>query len=1541
MSGRAAFRRTLIALAALILCAVSLGFAEGEIFWIQGSGFGFMLPDGFYLINREAYSEFQDDAARVARIEEGVSKMQSAYGDALRALDGGNWANLIMNDDGSIFLFLGTVPETMDYGETDFSNRMRFELWAGKCLMNLEVTECREMSVGEIRLWEAGGWSTEDYYVSAMQARGSDGNLLRMVALVERDADASALRENLLGLTLGDRPGELKEEAIEEKASGWRVYRADYVRNADGEICTPEMCGAENALLLLGENGSGVLLKDGSASYFTFIDLRRQIVPVKATEYGEWIIYDGTYIFEDDQGVFCYGAPWADADCLPHFVPETHSIDMHSLEGVWTAQMPAEEASDRAYIAGMFGVKDEVTIGFSADGSGWLYDSLTAPIGSAFGESGEETFEWFTLDGKLYFFGDGEPFREVQYRFQDEIFELLGTREWEELDDSDAISAPILYDGEVQKSRWAGLWGAEFEGEGVYLFDLKMDGTMECRHVSSWLNAETIESRQLYWRAADGGIEYWAEGEEPTHVRASAGMGELFCVPVWRDEGSISRLDAYEEMTSSVPEGISPEEVPGVWRAENVQLDADVQSVELRLNPNGKGIWTYILLPDGSAADAEMRTRNIRWQFLEDGRTIVLISIDDRDAGDTIATAEYAGGKLSVQIAEGVWAEAVRQAGIEDWNAGDYAAERLVNYMSTGLVGVWEATYWDAPQDGKKWTLQIYADPSGKVKATNNVGSAYGRWKPTEGGMIVRLRQSLWPTINAEQDFLIKRESYSSETFEASIGTQTITLRKVMDYWEADFQSASEADFSVKDGVLTDYRGSDAEVVIPIELGIDAIGKKAFRRQGIEKVVIPEGVTRIDAEAFSECTQLAEVVLPDTLKEIGNFAFSECEALAKIEFPDGLRSIGESAFEGAHGLTALHLPASVQYVGESAFSNCCGLTEIELPFGMRTLESMVLMGCPNLKSVIFPSGIQSIGESALSGCTALEEILLPEGVKTIGRNAFSNCPALKRVEIPVSVRTIDKQCFSNSENVVLIVAPESYAEHYCAENGISNEIKPAADWEFVLADRKLVAYNGARENLRIFCGLSLSEIGEEALANHTELKNVAIDNGVKKIGEGAFRGCTGLASVTIPQSVKEIGENAFADCENLTIYGQAGSFAQRYCEENGIPFELQSQEEQFIVKGGVLIGYKGDATDVVIPDNMGITSLSERLFYQDYDIHSVVVPQGVTVIGSEAFAECAKLESVVLPEGVKEIPWRAFYGCSALKAIEIPDSVTQIGSCAFADCGSLATVKLPANLRIVETFAFQYCFVLSALEIPEGTESIGDMAFLCCNGLTSAALPSTLREIGRDAFNGCTGIAEIVVPDGVESLGDYAFRDCSALTTAIVPASVTEIGEEVFDGCANLTLTVDAASAAEAYAKQNSIAYEYAGGASESNWRSGASDFEYAATDGGIEIQKYAGESQYVRVPEQIDGLPVVKIGAEAFAENVGLLQVSIPEGVVEIGDMAFFGCSALYEAELPESAAVFGRFVFGNCSSLTLRVRAGSAAAAYAQNSNLNYTAE
>ena len=85
----------------------------------------------------------------------------------------------------------------------------------------------------------------------------------------------------------------------------------------------------------------------------------------------------------------------------------------------------------------------------------------------------------------------------------------------------------------------------------------------------------------------------------------------------------------------------------------------------------------------------------------------------------------------------------------------------------------------------------------------------------------------------------------------------------------------------------------------------------------------------------------------------------------------------------------------------------------------------------------------------------------------------------------------------------------------------------------------------------------MTEIGYGAFADCTALTNVDIPEGTEKIDDFAFAGCSSLTRVTLPASLLSIGENAFKGCENLTVTVKASSYAEKYCEENGIAYLIE------------------------------------------------------------------------------------------------------------------------------------------------------------------------------------------------------------------------------------------------------------------------------------------------------------------------------------------------------------------------------------------------
>ena len=120
----------------------------------------------------------------------------------------------------------------------------------------------------------------------------------------------------------------------------------------------------------------------------------------------------------------------------------------------------------------------------------------------------------------------------------------------------------------------------------------------------------------------------------------------------------------------------------------------------------------------------------------------------------------------------------------------------------------------------------------------------------------------------------------------------------------------------------------------------------------------------------------------------------------------------------------------------------------------------------------------------------------------------------------------------------------------------------------------------------------------------------------------------------------------------------------------------------------------------------------------------------------------------------------------------------------------------------------------------------------------------------------------------------------------------------------------------------------------------------YRKIDGGICIEKMHGRCAEVRIPEEIEGLPVVAIGERAFSvkaevpvaeaadelpaelifvteaeetatEGQALRRVFLPDSVETIGAYAFHGCAALERVSLPAKLQEVSLRMFDGCGSL------------------------
>lgn len=201
---------------------------------------------------------------------------------------------------------------------------------------------------------------------------------------------------------------------------------------------------------------------------------------------------------------------------------------------------------------------------------------------------------------------------------------------------------------------------------------------------------------------------------------------------------------------------------------------------------------------------------------------------------------------------------------------------------------------------------------------------------------------------------------------------------------------AAEGDFTIVDGVLTKYNGSDSEVVVPD--GVTEIGRKAFEGNlDITSVVIPSSVTIIRIRAFYGCTALQSVIIPSGVKTIENVVFAECVSLESAVLPNSVKSIGTWAFRNCKSLKSFVIPDSVTYI-DSIFDGCTSLETIVIGNGLMYLGPWMFRNCESLISITIPSGIKEINSDAFFNCGSLVSMTFEREDTKINPRALDNTP---------------------------------------------------------------------------------------------------------------------------------------------------------------------------------------------------------------------------------------------------------------------------------------------------------------------------------------------------------------------------------------------------------------------------------------------------------------------------------------------------------------------------------------------------------------------
>ncbi len=285
----------------------------------------------------------------------------------------------------------------------------------------------------------------------------------------------------------------------------------------------------------------------------------------------------------------------------------------------------------------------------------------------------------------------------------------------------------------------------------------------------------------------------------------------------------------------------------------------------------------------------------------------------------------------------------------------------------------------------------------------------------------------------------------------------------------------------------------------------------------------------------------------------------------------------------------------------------------------------------------------------------------------------------------------------------------------------------------------------------------------------------------------------------------------------------------------------------------------------------GINVFYGNLFYECYNLKTVIIPSSTQSIPADAFDNCTSLESItvapenkryvsmngivydkeagnvlavpnhvygdiVLPDFVHELP--SFWGKTEITSIVIPEGVTTIGTNTFSDCTSLTKITIPSSVTTIELGyggAFNGCTSLSEIIVSEENKN-----YFSCSGILynkadntiawipeniggELTFPSGTSEIAAAAFRFRAKITKVVFDGEISKIGCYAFDSCTALTTVTISEKVTFIDDSAFADCSALSDiyyhgTVEQWNAIEKYY----------------NWDSGTGNYTVHCTDGNI-----------------------------------------------------------------------------------------------------------
>jgi hypothetical protein len=332
-------------------------------------------------------------------------------------------------------------------------------------------------------------------------------------------------------------------------------------------------------------------------------------------------------------------------------------------------------------------------------------------------------------------------------------------------------------------------------------------------------------------------------------------------------------------------------------------------------------------------------------------------------------------------------------------------------------------------------------------------------------------------------------------------------------------------------------------------------------------------ISKIQNNAFENCTNLFNLNIGQNISEIGSGAFKNCSNLNSIYFKGNKPYyVGQNIltntnpnlkiyryynasgwsenFEGKQVIT-IGLSNDFTYSlnpdqnSYSITNFICNANIVNIPdsyddgingiLPITNIKSNVFSGCENIININLPKTLTGIGDQAFYNCTNLIEVKIPDNVINIGVNAFKNCTKLYSLNLGNGIMNIQTGAFYNCSSLIKLNIPNSVKK-------IETEaFKSCSNLNVLIIGDNVEtiessAFNNCNKLYEINIGKKLSTIQSQTFANCLNLEKIIIPKNIIDIQNLAFSNCFNLKRIDFLGDAPNVNSNIFQGNNILNIY---------------------------------------------------------------------------------------------------------------------------------------------------------------------------------------------------------------------------------------------------------------------------------------------------------------------------------------------------------------------------------------------------------------------